>query len=92
MTTVKVGRTASNPDSFSANIDDEIELEFDGNDEATAEVEPGKHSLGWTMNGVGETFTIKITHPAATGCGGKSPKKGTKLPVTVGVCEFTTTV
>jgi hypothetical protein len=92
MTTVKVVRTSSNPDNFSANIDDEIELEFDDDGEATADVEPGTHTLGWAMIGAGETFTVKVTRPKKTGCGGKNPKNGTKLSVTVGVCEFVTTV
>lgn len=88
MTTVTVTRTASNEAKFSASIDN-VRLKFVSGT-ATKKVQPGKHILSWTMRGAGETFTIKITSPAATGCSGKST--GTKLPVTSGACEFKTTV
>jgi hypothetical protein len=88
MTTVTVTRTTSNEKRFSADIDN-VRLKFVGGT-ATKNVQPGIHILAWTMRGIGETFTIRITSPAATGCSGKSI--GTTLPITSGACEFRTTV
>jgi hypothetical protein len=88
MTSVTVTRTSSNEKRFSASIDN-VRLKFVG-DTATKDVPPGIHILAWTQRGVGETFTIKITMPSATGCSGKST--GTTLPITSGACEFRTTV
>jgi hypothetical protein len=86
MTEVIVQRT-TNAKRFRASIDS-VRLKFNSAGIAKKRVNDGQHVLAWTVEGKGSTYTIRITFPAATGCGGSST--GTKKEIVSGACKFTT--